>query len=342
MRLGSTIALRPARSASVAAALGAATARAQGSPAVRRSIAAAALAGTRFVDDGIAFVASGCGLPLLLVHDVDVGASAMQFRPVFERLAANRAVYAVDLPGYGGSVVGAWDHTPRFMSDAVQHAAAVVARRHGDLPVDVLAVGTGCEFVARAAVEAPARYGCLGFVAPTGLGATAKRIGTRERPFVLRLIGERGARWLYRRLTAPDALRRRFERACGSSDVDEAWLQQALHDRDRPGAWRAPLQALAGRMASADCPAVYAALTQPVWIARGHRSPAATVVTTRGAIPAQWRRAKFPTGGHAHFDPARRFVGIFEAFLDERRPQPTAAAQVARRPSRVAGAATAC
>ena len=50
---------------------------------------------------GLNHVRGGSGEPLLLVHPL--GADIVVWEPVFERLAAERDVIAVDLPGFGGS-----------------------------------------------------------------------------------------------------------------------------------------------------------------------------------------------------------------------------------------------
>src|SRR5215475_363730 len=43
------------------------------------------------------------GRPLVLVHSIDVAASAYEMRPLFDHYHTERPVFALDLPGYGFS-----------------------------------------------------------------------------------------------------------------------------------------------------------------------------------------------------------------------------------------------
>jgi pimeloyl-ACP methyl ester carboxylesterase len=64
----------------------------------------------------------GSGPPLVLIHAL--GADREMWAPVLDRLAAEREVVAVDLPGFGGSPVldGAGPPTPRALAAAVAAA----------------------------------------------------------------------------------------------------------------------------------------------------------------------------------------------------------------------------
>lgn len=73
----------------------------------------------------LAYERSGAGRPLILLHGI--GHSRVAWRPVTERLAAQREIYAVDLPGHGRTPLpgsrGALgipeltDHVERFISE---------------------------------------------------------------------------------------------------------------------------------------------------------------------------------------------------------------------------------
>ena len=107
--------------------------------------------------------------PVLLVHSINAAASAYEVLPIYEHLAATRPTYALDLPGFGRSDRSPRRYVPRLMTDAIHAAIAHVRRLHGGDPVDALAVSLGCEFLARAAVEAPPCFRTLALVSPTGL-----------------------------------------------------------------------------------------------------------------------------------------------------------------------------
>lgn len=102
-------------------------------------------------------------------------------RPIFERCAATHTVFAIDLPGFGFSDRSDRAYTPRVMTDALHSVAREVQRRCGDAPIDALALSLGCEFLARAAMEQPSRWGRLALVSPTGLDRRAARTVNKER-----------------------------------------------------------------------------------------------------------------------------------------------------------------
>jgi pimeloyl-ACP methyl ester carboxylesterase len=67
-------------------------------------------------EDGLNHIRAGSGEPLLLLHSL--GGSVVQWSPVFERLAAEREVVAVDMPGFGDSPL---------LPDGVEPSAANLA-----------------------------------------------------------------------------------------------------------------------------------------------------------------------------------------------------------------------
>lgn len=161
---------------------------------------------------GIHCYVAGDGPPLLLVHSVNAAASAADVRPLFERYRNSRRVFALDLPGFGLSdrhaPTSTADYTPRQMTDALHATLAQIEQQCGDVPVDALAASLGCEFLARAAAEAPARFNRLAFVSPTGLqGNTDLRQAdgsTREVGWLYGLLRQPlWAEWLFRQLTRP-------------------------------------------------------------------------------------------------------------------------------------------
>ena len=61
-------------------------------------------------------------------------------RPLYERYSKSRAVYALELPGFGFSDRSDRAYTPRLMTDAVLAMVAEIRQRHGGRPIDVLAL----------------------------------------------------------------------------------------------------------------------------------------------------------------------------------------------------------
>ena len=280
----------------------------------------AALPAEALTFDGIHCDVAGDGPPLLLVHSVNAAASTAEVRPLFERYRHSRRVFAVDLPGFGLSDRSDRDYSPRLMTDALHATLAQIQLQCGDVPVDALAASLGCEFLARAAVEAPARFGRLALVSPTGLqGNTDLRQAdgsTREISWLYTLLRQPlWAEWLFRQLTRPGVVRYFLERTWGSKHIDERLWAQCVHSAHQPGARHAPLHFLARGLFSADIHRVYESLTQPVWMSQGVRGEFTDFrALSRLRLPQPWQRTVFATGALPYFE-AVEFGARFDDFL---------------------------
>ena len=264
--------------------------------------------------------AAGDGAPLLLIHSINAAASAAEVRPLHEFFRIKRRVYSVDLPGFGASERRDCGYSPRMMTDAVLACVRAISGWH-DAPVDALAVSLSCEYLARAAAEAPAFIRSAALVSPTGFRAGAARRApagtTRGKPLLYRLL--RGPGWgggLFRLLTRPSVIRYFLRRTWGSDGIDEElWRYDVLSAR-QPNAEFAPLRFLSGYLFSADIHTVYEALTLPVWMSHGVRGDftdfgARTLVSDR----ANWRFSVFPTGALPYFEVPREFCLEYADFL---------------------------
>ena len=122
----------------------------------------------RYVDvDGLPtrYLRAGtAGPPLVLLHGV--GDNALDWQWVMPTLARTRRVYALDLPGSGGSINPDIDYSPAFFTqflsaflDALEiERTAVVGNSLGGL------------VSLRLALSEPSRVSALGLVASAGLG----------------------------------------------------------------------------------------------------------------------------------------------------------------------------
>lgn len=282
------------------------------------------LAGDRLLYDGMTCHVGGIGgPPMLLLHDLHLTASVAELRPLYERLRDRHTVFAPDLPGFGLSKRPLLPLTPRRMADAVHATLAQIDRHCGAGSVDALAVGQSCEILARAAVEAPFHFAKLAFVSPTGLEGRGRFlrqcVGTQGHPVWLALLtSPRWGPWLYRRLTQPARLRRWMERRWGGASIDESLFGQALASASSPGAWRAPMQVLAGCLSGADALAMYERVSSPVWVSYGvcGRRTDYRALTRLPALAA-WRRTAFYTGDLPYFEQPDAFVACLESYLDQ-------------------------
>jgi pimeloyl-ACP methyl ester carboxylesterase len=194
-------------------------------------------------------------------------------------------------------------------------------QRCGEQPADALALSLGCEFLARAAVEAPAAWRSLALVSPTGFNGKRSRTdapgSTQAMPWLLGVL--RGPGWggaLFRALTRPGVVRYFLQRTFGSKRIDEQMWRYAVITARQPGAEYAPLHFLAGSMFSTDIHDVYRRIAQPVWMSHGVRGDfvdyrGKTVVADR----PNWRFDVFATGAMPYFELPGDFTSAYDGFL---------------------------
>jgi pimeloyl-ACP methyl ester carboxylesterase len=266
---------------------------------------------------------AGQGSPLLLIHSVNAAASAAEMRPLHEHCRATRTVLSVDLPGYGFSHRSDRDYTPRLMTDAIHAAAELLRARCGAAPIDALALSLSCEFLARAAAEAPDTYRSVALVSPTGFRGLRPWRGapgsTRGLPWLYKALRGPGSGWggaVFRALTTPGVIRYFLRRTWGSKEIDEAlWAYDVLTTR-ATGAEHAPLHFLSANLFSADIHTVYERLEMPVWMSHGVRGD---FTDYRGKVIVEdrpnWQFSVFPTGALPYFEVPEDFFNAFDRFL---------------------------
>jgi pimeloyl-ACP methyl ester carboxylesterase len=285
-----------------------------------------ALNGRRIIFGGLNCYLAGSGPPLVLVHSVNAAASAAEMRPIFNYFVSTHTVFAIDLPGFGLSERSDRRYDPRLMTDALHVLAEQVRRRCGDVPIDALAASLGCEFLARAAVEQPTRWGRLAFVSPTGLNGTKPRRGppgsTGAMPWLHALLSVNlWSQSLYRMLTAPAVIRYFLKRIWGSTSIDETLYAYDVVTARQTGARFAPLHFLSGSLFSDDIHQIYEALSQPVWMSHGVRGDfkdfnGKRLVPNRG----NWHTTVYQTGALPYFEMPSAFLSELGAFLIEKFP----------------------
>jgi pimeloyl-ACP methyl ester carboxylesterase len=260
--------------------------------------------------------------PLLLIHSVNAAGSAYEVGPLHEHYRASRTVYSLDLPGYGFSDRSDRDYTIRLMTDAVLAMAEEIARRHGPVPIDALALSLSSEFLARAAAEAPERFRTLALVSPTGFD--------RRAPWNAPPGSTRGKQWLYDTftvdlwsrgfydlLTSRRGVRFFLEKTWGAKNIDEGLLEYDLLTTRDPGAHHVVYRFVSGFLFSADITRVYESLALPVWMSHGVRGDFTDYRYKEAfANRPNWTFDVFQTGALPHFEVPAEFIARYDAFLE--------------------------
>jgi pimeloyl-ACP methyl ester carboxylesterase len=265
--------------------------------------------------------------PLLLIHSVNAAGSAYEVRPLHEHYRTRRVVYSPDLPGFGFSDRSARQYSPRLMTDAVLAMTDEIARRHGNAPVDALALSLSSEFLARAASEAPQRFRSLALVSPTGFDRRAPWNGppgsNRGRQWLYDVFTAKlWSRGFYDLLTSRRSVRFFLNKTWGSKNIDEGLLEYDLLTTRQPGARHAPYCFVSGFLFSADITRVYQSLTLPVWMSHGVRGDFTDYSYKQAfADRPNWSFDVFETGALPHFEALAAFVAKYDAFLGRVRAQ---------------------
>ncbi|AXR81011.1 alpha/beta fold hydrolase [Natrarchaeobaculum sulfurireducens] len=174
---------------------------------------------------------------LLLYHGIYAGASGYEFEPVFERLAEEYHVYAIDLPGFARSERPPLLYSPSLYAEFVRDFADDVT----DDPIVVASSLTGA-FVADAAGEADFEH--LVLICPTDETAP-------ERPWLRTLLRTPIlGTTVYNLLASKPSIRRYYVRdgyydADALEPEDVAYTWNSAH---QPGARYAPASFAAGTL----------------------------------------------------------------------------------------------
>jgi pimeloyl-ACP methyl ester carboxylesterase len=272
------------------------------------------------------YVAGTGNPPLLLIHSVNAAASSYEMRPIFERLREQRRVYSLDLPGFGFSDRSDRPYTPRLYTDAVLEMVKMIQQEHDSagMPIDVMALSLGGEFVVRAITEEPEHFRTLALISPTAFYGNERRYGPTESTLANPT--------LYKTFTVPlwsrpffDLLNTRpvqkwfLSKSFGSeATVDAGLAEYDYLTAHQPGAQHAPFAFVSGMLFSGDIDHLYDSLTLPVWVAHGNRGDfgafSAQRATERGE---HWHVQGFETGALPHFEQPEIFIDHYQTFLNQ-------------------------
>lgn len=259
------------------------------------------------------------GRPVVLLHGIHAAASSYEMRPLFDALRKERSVYALDLPGFGFSERSSRPYTPETYVHAIEHLLRNVSIRE---PADVIALSLSGEYAAKVAVEMPELVRSLVLISPTGF-ATDDKAGWLERlsrrkkqPLSNGISDSVPSRLFYELLVSRPSLRW-FLRRSFEDRVDSGVSDYAYKTSHQPGAWRAPLAFVAGKLFPAGSARnIYAHVRAPALVLYD-QDP----YTSFDALPAfeqahaNFRSKRVPhTRGLPQFDAPEQTIEALRAF----------------------------
>lgn len=226
--------------------------------------------------------------PLLFVHSVNAAASSYEVKPLYEHYARERAVYSLDLPGFGFSERTNREYTPHLYRDAINE---FIAKELKGGPVDVVSLSLSSEFVALAANAKPDYFRTLTFIAPTGMSYSDPQI--KPNPGLLSfLLKPSWSRLIFDLITSRPSIRY-FTNLTLSKTYARGFAHYAYVSSHQPDAQYAPFYFVSGMLFTRRIFDVYASLKQPCLVAYGQS--ATTRLQRLGELKAQrnWQIEQF-------------------------------------------------
>jgi pimeloyl-ACP methyl ester carboxylesterase len=276
---------------------------------------------------GMSFERLGSGAPVVLLHSINAAASRAEMRRLADALAFDRDVWLVDLPGFGQSIKGHPVYDIDLYVGAIRALLDSVECDAPGQPIDVIALSLTCEFTARALFVPHERVRTVTLISPTGSDKGVDHKQPSDAPPGLRrrlslaFEGSALGRWMYKLLTRPGTIRYFLKRAFGSSAVDPILIDQAIKNARLPGAERAPLAFLTGRLFSPDAASHYRALPMPVLIVTGQRGSFANPPISRKiSAKDNVEVISLDTGGLPQAERPQAFAELWRRFIDRLAP----------------------
>lgn len=264
---------------------------------------------------------TGSGAPLLIVHGIHPAAGIHDIAPIFQAFVSHRPVYALDLPGFGGSQQGDRPYRPSMYQVAI---ADFIREKIGQ-PTDVIVLGLTGEFAAQAALAEPELFHTLIMLNPTGFQMPQSTLWDKPK-----LLGMQDAFYsflavplwslpLFDLLVSRPNLHRFYSKRFAYR-VPEELVSVAWTSAHQPEAHFAPTVYISGKLYAQNIrEKVYEALNLPVLViydndpsVRFDKLPA--VVHSH----ANWKAKRIRRSrGMPHFDRPGEFLRIVDEFLKE-------------------------
>lgn len=225
----------------------------------------------------INYYVSGKGnqTPLLLIHGLHLYAGLHDVLPVFEAFRTSRPVYAIDLPGFGGS-----EKTDRpYRASMYQEAILDFIKNQIGQPCHVLAIGNASGFASMAAVAEPEWIRSMVMINPRDFEmphpTTLKAQNNRERALNLFLSYLKIPLWslpIYDFLASRAKIAAFYHKRFSYSAPGDL-IEIAYTSAHQAGAHFAPIVLLSGKLRVPDLrEKYYEKLTQPVYVVYDNES----------------------------------------------------------------------
>lgn len=210
---------------------------------------------------------SGHGRPLVLLHGIHAAASAYEVKTLFQEFRHERAVYALDLPGFGFSQRGGMSYGVQTYVHAIEHLLRNVAIESPHGSADIVALSLSSEYAAAVAAELPELVHSLVLISPTGFDRTAPGAeARRELPRIVKSVAALGGELFYDALVTRPSLSRYLGRSFHGR-VDRGLLAYSYATTHQPGAPYAPLAFVQGQLfPQGDPKLAYARVTAPALV----------------------------------------------------------------------------
>lgn len=224
------------------------------------------------VDEGIlAYYKEGEGIPLVLLHGINPGASSHEMEVLFNRFRFNHTVYSLDLLGFGLSQRPDIDYTPDIYIRHLTEFLSNIKTLHNHKP-DVIALGLTTEFVVAAAEKDPELMNKLILISPTGLENSINRTKytctkLAVHLFRLPIVGQ----GLFNAITSKTVLKNYLSRRIfvEPRNLSYLMLQQYYYTTHVEGAKNAPSYYVAGELIVEELFQKYLKLQVPTHIVYG-------------------------------------------------------------------------
>jgi pimeloyl-ACP methyl ester carboxylesterase len=220
----------------------------------------------------VTYKVKGRGAPVVLLHGISAGASSFEYRRVFDPLARDYRVYAVDLLGFGQSQRPPLVYTPILYETLILDFLTQVVGA-ADHPAFVIAANLSAAFTIRAVAERPSLVSRLVLIEPTGIES---RVGPVAPPAqrallaILRspLIGQA----IYQAITSRVGLRSYLRRVYSDPRAVTSKLVKTYYAQTHKAGARYPVASFVSGALDAPVRDLYGLLRMPILLVWGQRA----------------------------------------------------------------------